>query len=93
MALLTDVSMKRVYDHYLQRRDIHLMLLEQFEQQRIGEFAKLAVGLSDPRANYSASEYGGGVLILRGSSPQAVYDLASDLYACSSPHDIPTIIR
>jgi len=79
MSLPADISMQDVYSHYLQRESIHHKLIELFKQQRIEEFAKLAVGVSDDRANYSASEYGGGHLILQRNSPQSIFNLAQDL--------------
>ncbi len=92
MTLLNNISVKSVYDHYVQREAIHFKLLELFRQQKIDDFANLAVGVSDQRANYSASEYGGGVLILQRNSTQAIYNLANELYSCADPNYIPDII-
>lgn len=92
MALLSAVPMQKVYDHYAERELIHQRLLNLLEQQKDEDFAQLAVGVSDPRANYSASEYGGGVLILQRSSARAIFDLAKELYDCTHPKHIPDII-
>lgn len=92
MTLLSTIPMQKVHDHYIERKMIHQRLLKLLDQQKVDNFAQLAVGVSDPRANYSASEYGGGVLILQRSSPQAVFDLAKELYNCTHPKNIPDII-
>ncbi len=92
MSLLTSLSMKNVYDHYRQREKIHNELLALLERRDIESFVRLAVGVSDPHANYSASEYGGGVLILQRNSAQAVVGRAESLYHCTNSKFIPDII-
>lgn len=94
MNLLTNVSMPTIYAHYLERVDVHHQVLDFLKNRKTHDFVHLALGVSNPRGNYSASEHGLGKRILASSTAlNAVFALAEDLYVCKNPRDIPQIIR
>lgn len=81
-----------VREHSDRRFETHLELKRAFERNDIAGYVPLALGISNPRGNYSSAEHGLGPRILRSSKPERVFELASQLVACESPADIPVTI-
>ncbi len=93
MNLLAQTSMAQVFDHYALRFSIHERMTDLLEGSVVAEFAKLALGISNPRANYSAHEHGLGKRILaRSERAESVFNLALDLFNCRSANNVPPII-
>ena len=93
MNLLAQISMAQVLNHYKMRFLIHERMTDLLEGGAVAEFAKLALGISDRMANYSAYEHGLGKRVLaRSERAEAVFNLALALFNCRSANDVPPII-
>ena len=97
-SVLTVLRWEEVLEHYQHRVTIHRRLLKLHAEQKIVPFlARLLVGVSDPRGNYSANEHGLGPLILSESenpnSAQRLFDVASKLRAVKKGQEVPNVIR
>jgi len=93
MELLSRISMKRVFDHYQMRFSIHERMIQLMGSEIALEFSELALGISNPRANYSAYEHGLGKRILaKTHRAQSVFDLAKDLFKCRNASEVPSVI-
>lgn len=80
---------RKLYDS---RYRIHRRLLKAFHEKRVQDYVDLALGIEEAGGNYSAAEHGLGPMILQQSSPERVFQLAKQLYACQDPTQVPNII-
>lgn len=93
MDFLHKISMPQVYEHYLNRERVHREMTTLYAQGNERDFVYLALGITDPAANYSAHEHGLGKKVLRRRNAiRAVFDLATDFHNCDSPGEIPNLI-
>lgn len=93
MDLLAQVPMAEVFEHYDLRLSIHHQMTRLLHSGSIREFAELALGITDPRANYSAVEHGLGKKVLSNPSRfRSVFDLAMGLMKCKRPSQVPSRI-
>ena len=90
--MLSHLDMKEVYAHYRKRQAVQAELSGMFYANDAGQFVPLALGITNPLGNYSASEYHSGPSIVQSNGVQAVFDLAQKLNVCSSPTRIPDLI-
>lgn len=74
-----DIDLHDVKQHYESRRDISKKLKNLLSNSSDKEYAELAVGISDPLANYSAHEHQLGPRILENNSISAIFSLAQNL--------------
>jgi len=77
-----DIDLKKVKKHYFKRKDISEQLIEFLENEEKQRYVELAVGVSNPRGNYSADEHKLGPRILASNSIDNVYKFAQKI---SSP--------
>jgi len=56
------------------------------------QYVRLALGITDANANYSAAEHNLGPKILSESTPERVFELAQALDACKKKSHVPDII-
>src|SRR5207249_225702 len=70
MVNLNDLNMSEVRDHYLMREQLHGRLRELFEAGNVREYTRLALGMTDPAGNYSASEHVIGPRILAATGAE-----------------------
>lgn len=74
-----DIDLHGVKEHYVSRKNISKKLNNLLSSGSEKEYVELAVGISDPLANYSASEHQLGPRILENNSTGAVFSLAQNL--------------
>ena len=77
---------------YDRRYGIHRRLATTFQDGEVRRYAELALGIEEDGGNYSAAEHGLGPRILQRSRPEEVFALATKLFACEIPAEIPEII-
>ncbi len=82
-------TVSAIYDS---RYRIHQRLLKAIKENDVRGYVNLALGIEEPGGNYSAAEHGLGPLVLQQSSPERVFELATKLFACRVPEEVPTII-
>ena len=87
-----DIDYSAVQDLYDKRFNTHLILKRTFDEHDIAKYVPLALEIEEPSGNYSAHEHGLGPSILQSSTPNLVFDLASKLFQCNHPEQIPDII-
>ena len=73
------IDLNSVKEHYLRREQISSTLRTLLAEGRHNEYVSLAVGITDPLANYSAHEHQLGPRILGSNSSLSVFDLANRL--------------
>lgn len=86
------ISMVDVRFHYDDRVEIHKILKNRLVSGNVRGYANLALGIEDPRGNYSADEHKLGPQILSENTPSAVSRLAQKLLLCHSVTHIPKTI-
>lgn len=86
------LEMSEVREHYLNRERCQAELRRLFDEGNIPAFARLALGISNPAGNYSASEHGLGPRILLENSEQDIFDLAAEIEACANIQHLPQVI-
>lgn len=74
-----DIDLHSVKEHYMRRQAISERLGRLLADRAETEYVELAVGVSDPLANYSAYEHQLGPRILDSNSISAVFGLAQKL--------------
>jgi hypothetical protein len=81
--------------HYDNRIRVHNRLLKLHQQRSVAKFVDLALGLTDPAANYSAVEHSLGPRILAENinPEQRIFDLAGEFVTLASARTVPEIIR
>ena len=94
MELLSRISMAHILQHYEARFLIHEHMVELLTTDSADEFARLALAISNRRANYSAYEHGLGKRVLaQPSRARSVFRLAVDLFKCTKASEVPAIIK
>ncbi len=87
------IDMHLVKEHYIRRKNMSGKLKSLMKDGKKREYVELAVGISDPLANYSASEHQLGHRILENNSISSVYSLAQQLASTNlNVTDLPNII-
>ncbi len=74
-----DIDMYDVKKHYMRRNKVSKRLIKHLNEGLEREYVELAVGITDPLANYSAHEHNLGPRILENNSISSVYNLAHRL--------------
>jgi len=93
MFLLSGISMADVFEHYAMRLSIHERMVDLLHRRTAKAFAQLALGITNPRANYSAYEHGLGRKILaRHGRAESVLSLGVGLLNCGKASGVPAII-
>lgn len=90
--LVSQLNMQTVCDHYIERSQTHRELRQHFEDGSVEEYVNLALGISNPAGNYSASEHRHGGRILHSNNSEDVFDLATEIVGCPSPSHLPKLI-
>ena len=90
--MLSDLEMDEVYSHYLQRLAAHQSLVQYLESKNIDGYVDLALGISEPEGNYSASEHNLGPQVLKNNPKESVYNLAQKIVNLHDAHHIPDAI-
>ena len=95
MSVLETLEWSAVRRHYDQRSNIHQELLRLSSSNSTLPFVRLALGISDAAATYSADEHKLGPQILSGNlnADHQVFNLAHRFIALQSARKIPDIIR
>jgi hypothetical protein len=86
------ILMADVYQHYIERREVHKRLINLLDNEQFEDYVELALGITDAAGNYSAAEHQLGPQILYNNSISSVYNLAQELRSCLSVSRIPRII-
>jgi hypothetical protein len=91
---LAELDMAAVHEHYLLRERTHHRLRQFYDAGDMGDFVRLALGITDPAGNYSAAEHVIGPKILAGSTfaERDVFDLATAIENCPNTNRLPTVI-
>ena len=91
---LSGLDMAAVREHYLLRERTHHRLRQFLDTQDASGFVGLALGITEPAGNYSASEHAIGPKILAGSNSaeREVFDLAAAIDDCPNVNRLPTVI-
>ena len=71
-----DIDMHDVKQHYMHRKNVSQKLKRFLKNRKNREYVELAVGITDPIANYSAHEHQLGPRILENNSISSVFALA-----------------
>jgi hypothetical protein len=90
--IISKLDMNGVREHYLLREHTHTTLRQLFVANAVEDYVNLALGITNPAANYSAAEHGLGPRILNENSHQDVFNLATDIEACPNTHHLPDLI-
>jgi hypothetical protein len=90
--MLSNLNMSNVFAHYQSRLATHNNLVSHFGKSDVLRYTDLALGISAPEGNYSASEYQLGPQILSVNPRDAVFRFANDLQALHSASHLPTTI-
>ncbi|MCC6284285.1 MAG: hypothetical protein IT439_03120 [Phycisphaerales bacterium] len=90
-SIMSQLDYTRIADHYAERVAVHRDLVRAFKAKRADDFAALALGISSPIGNYSASEHGLGPKVLSRVQPARVLDLAHELIA-RDPMHVPRVV-
>jgi hypothetical protein len=80
-----------VRNRYMVRENLHRRLRTLLNNQEVETYVNLALGISDPDGNYSASEHHLGPMIIAQSAPAVVFRLAQALDVCER-NEIPNTI-
>jgi hypothetical protein len=91
-AIIAELNMADVREHYLSRERAHITLRELFLAGCVEDYVNLALGITNPAGNYSAAEHGLGPRILDENSHQDVFNLATEIEACPNTHHLPELI-
>lgn len=91
-ATVAKLDMHAVREQYLHRERVHSDLRRFLDSGAVHDFVQLALGISDDAGNYSAAEHGLGPRILADCTENDVFDLATEIDDCPSPHHLPKLI-
>lgn len=95
MSILQELDWAEIKAHYRDRVNEAKNLRELYENKNVSVFADLALGMTAPAGNYSASEHGLGPKIL-GSNLNAkgrIYGLAGKFILLKDASTVPKLIR
>ena len=90
--MLSNIKMDVVLKHYQGRLAAHQKLIHLFQSNNIDEYTELALGISSPEGNYSASEHNLGDPVLKRNTKESVFKLANQLIALHNAHHLPHTI-
>ncbi|MGZ8176021.1 MULTISPECIES: hypothetical protein [Methylobacter] len=90
--MLSNIKMDIVFTNYQQRLAAHQELMRLFQSQNIDGYTNLALGISLPEGNYSASEHNLGPHVLSHNRKESVFNLASQLIVLHNAHHVPQTI-
>lgn len=85
---LSSLSLKVVHKQYLLRKKIGEELNSLLCNGKANDFAQLALGISNPIGNYSASEHDLGPQILQKTPSASIKDLAKTILLCTTATDM-----
>ena len=95
MSILEELDWAGIKAHYRNRVKEAKNLRDLFQAKNVSGFADLALGMTTPTGNYSASEHGLGPKVL-GSNPNAkvrIYSLAGKFIQLKDASTVPKLIR
>jgi hypothetical protein len=78
--MIEQLDMSSVKNHYDERFRCHQKLVSLFLNHNTEEYLNLALGISDPCGNYSASEHHLGEPILANNSHNSIINLARSFF-------------
>ena len=81
-----------IYSHYNARVVISSTLQDLLRSGDKAKYSELALGISDPYGNYSASQHGLGEKILSVTSENKIFELAGNLNLAKTDKDVSKII-
>ena len=90
--MLFAINMDQVFTHYQQRLAAHRELVAYFNTRNIECYVDLALGITRPEGNYSASEHRLGPQVLANNSKESVFNLASSLVVLHDANHVPNTI-
>jgi len=93
--VIDQLDMYRVREHYDRRFECHQRLSALLKKGKPIDYLDLALGISEPHGNYSASEHGLGPQILGTKRPEriaSIMALAQSLVAETDPRKMITTI-
>ncbi len=97
MAILERVDWRTVRSQFEKRTRVSKRLRELHRQGKVKEFARTAVGFTDPDANYSASEghrpLGPDILNSNLNAERQVFELAGKFPQLKDARQVPEIIK
>jgi len=95
MSALDKLDWNEVRDQYENRVEIHRQLLGFYQNDKVGPFVDLLLGISNPTGNYSADEHKLGPQIIAGNNNarEQVVALARKFIASTTATTIPELIR
>jgi hypothetical protein len=95
MSALANLDWSAIRHHYDVRVDVYDQLIELHRVGNISQFARLALGISNPDGNYSADEHKLGPQVLSGNLNPAgrVFQLATNFVALRTARTVPQLIR
>ncbi len=91
-VLIDQLGMRAVNALHLHRESLHQSLRRYFDDRAVHEFVQLALGISDPEGNCTASEKCLSPKILARSTEDDVFTLAFRIEQCPHPHLLPALI-
>jgi hypothetical protein len=91
-AIIAELDISGVREHYQSRERTHTTLRKLFDAGAVEDYVNLALGITNPAGNYSASEHGLGPRILDENSHQDVFNLATEIEVCPNTHHLPDLI-
>jgi hypothetical protein len=88
---LVNLDWSAIRQHYNARESVHRRLLLLHQGRLQSQFTDLALGITDPYGNHSASEHGIGAKVLATNTGAAsrVFDLASKFMSVSDGLGVP----
>ncbi len=95
MSILQELDWAEIKAHYRNRVKEAKNLRDLFDAKNVSGFSDLALGMTTPTGNYSASEHGLGPKILE-SNPNAkgrIYSLAGKFIPLKDASTVPQLIR
>jgi len=97
MAILERVDWRAVRDQYDKRISVSKRLRNLHQQQRVEDFGQMAIGFSDPDANYSASEghrpLGPDILNSNMNAERQIFELAAKFIPLTDAREVPELIK
>jgi len=92
-SLMAKLDYAHIAEHYADRVAVHGDIRRAFDAKKAAKYADLALGISSPLGNYSASEHGLGPKVLSRTKPERILMLAQDLIARDKPMDVPRLVQ
>ncbi|HWG21832.1 MAG TPA: hypothetical protein VG225_14975 [Terracidiphilus sp.] len=95
MSILQELDWLEIKAHYSNRVNETKNLRDLYENKNVSGFADLALGMTTPTGNYSASEHGLGPKILESNlnAKGRIYSLAGKFILLKDASTVPKLIR